>query len=71
MDVLGYLRLVRRHWWIVLVTVMLGLGAAALVTVRTPPRYEASVTSSSPRPARGHRRLPGRTLPPAAGEVLR
>ncbi|MFI2711122.1 polysaccharide biosynthesis tyrosine autokinase [Micromonospora sp. NPDC018662] len=44
MDVLGYLRLVRRHWWIMLVTVMLTVGAAALVTVRTPPRYQASVT---------------------------
>ncbi|MFI6133516.1 polysaccharide biosynthesis tyrosine autokinase [Micromonospora sp. NPDC051141] len=44
MSVLGYLRLVRRHWWIVLVTVMLTLGVAALVTVRSVPRYQASVT---------------------------
>ena len=53
MDVLGYLRLVRRHWWIVLVTVMLGLGTAALVTVRTAPRYEASVTFFVTTPSQG------------------
>ncbi|MEU0154213.1 polysaccharide biosynthesis tyrosine autokinase [Micromonospora fulviviridis] len=53
MDVLGYLRLVRRHWWIVLVTVMTALGAAALVTVRTAPRYEASVTFFVTTPSQG------------------
>ncbi|MGW9194340.1 polysaccharide biosynthesis tyrosine autokinase [Micromonospora chersina] len=53
MDVLGYLRLVRRHWWIVLVTVMIALGAAALVTVRTAPRYEASVTFFVTTPSQG------------------
>ncbi|WP_089154165.1 polysaccharide biosynthesis tyrosine autokinase [Micromonospora sp. NBS 11-29] len=53
MSALGYLRLVRRHWWIVLLTVMLGVGAAALVTVRTAPRYEASVTFFVTTPSRG------------------
>ncbi|WFE35878.1 polysaccharide biosynthesis tyrosine autokinase [Micromonospora sp. WMMD975] len=53
MDVFGYLRLVRRHWWIVLVTVMLTVGAAALVTVRTTPRYQASVTFFVNTPSQG------------------
>ena len=54
MDVRTCLRLVRRHWWIVLVTLMVTLGSAALVTVRTPPRYVASVTFfvTAPRPGR-------------------
>lgn len=38
------LRLIRRHWWIVLLTLVAGVGIAMAVTVRTPPRYQASVT---------------------------
>ncbi|WFE65657.1 polysaccharide biosynthesis tyrosine autokinase [Micromonospora sp. WMMD714] len=53
MDVRTCLRLVRRHWWIVLVTLMLTVGAAALVTVRTPPRYMASVTFFVTAPSQG------------------
>ncbi|MFC4147602.1 polysaccharide biosynthesis tyrosine autokinase [Micromonospora mangrovi] len=53
MDVRGYLRLIRRHWWIVLITLMAGLGTAALVTVRTPPRYVASVTFFVTTPSQG------------------
>ncbi|MFI7431292.1 polysaccharide biosynthesis tyrosine autokinase [Micromonospora sp. NPDC049836] len=53
MDVLGYLRLVRRHWWIVLVTLMAALGTAAVITVRTAPRYEASVTFFVTTPSQG------------------
>ena len=34
MDLYRQLRLVRRHWWIVLVTLMVALGVTALVTVR-------------------------------------
>ncbi|MGC4808291.1 polysaccharide biosynthesis tyrosine autokinase [Micromonospora sp. DT233] len=44
MDVREYLRAVRRSWWVVLVAVMVSLGVAALVTVKTKPRYVASVT---------------------------
>ena len=44
MDLLRYLRHVRRHWWVALVTVMVALGASAFVTVRAQPRYVASVT---------------------------
>jgi len=53
MDVLNYLRLIRRHWWIVLITVMLALATAALITVRTPPRYQASVTFFVTTPSQG------------------
>ncbi|SCE95009.1 polysaccharide biosynthesis tyrosine autokinase [Micromonospora mirobrigensis] len=44
MDVRSSLRLIRRNWWVVVVTVMVALGASALVTVRSVPRYEASAT---------------------------
>ncbi len=53
MDVLGYLHLVRRHWWVVLVTLMAALGTAAVLTVRTPPRYEASVGFFVTTPSQG------------------
>ncbi|SCF44021.1 capsular exopolysaccharide family [Micromonospora matsumotoense] len=53
MDVRTCLRLVRRHWWIVLVTLMLTVGSAALVTVRTAPRYVASVTFFVTAPNQG------------------
>ncbi|SCF21650.1 capsular exopolysaccharide family [Micromonospora viridifaciens] len=53
MDVLSYLGLIRRHWWIVLVTLMLALGTAALVTVRAPARYQASVTFFVTTPTQG------------------
>jgi capsular exopolysaccharide synthesis family protein len=44
MDLRDYLRAIRRRWWLVVGAVVVALGAAALVTVLTPPRYEASVT---------------------------
>jgi capsular exopolysaccharide synthesis family protein len=53
MDARAYLRLIRRHWWIVLVALMAALGTATLVTVRTPPRYEASVTFFVTVPSQG------------------
>ncbi|TDC37571.1 polysaccharide biosynthesis tyrosine autokinase [Micromonospora sp. KC213] len=53
MDVGTCLRLVRRHWWIVLITLMVAVGSAALVTIRTPPRYTASVTFFVTTPSQG------------------
>ncbi|MEU3455143.1 polysaccharide biosynthesis tyrosine autokinase [Micromonospora sp. NPDC006766] len=53
MEVLNYLRLIRRHWWIVLITVMVALGTAALITVRTPAQYQASVTFFVTTPSQG------------------
>jgi capsular polysaccharide biosynthesis protein len=43
MDLRDYLRAIRRRWWLVVGSVVLALAAATLVTVLTPPRYEASV----------------------------
>ncbi|MEH0974821.1 polysaccharide biosynthesis tyrosine autokinase [Micromonospora sp. CPCC 205546] len=53
MDLYRQLRLVRRHWWIVLLTVMVALGVTALVTVRAQPRYVASVTFFVTTPSQG------------------
>jgi capsular exopolysaccharide synthesis family protein len=53
MGIRGYLHLVRRHWWIVLVTLMVALGAAVVIMVRTPLRYEASVTFFVATPSQG------------------
>ncbi|BCJ56664.1 polysaccharide biosynthesis tyrosine autokinase [Micromonospora endophytica] len=53
MDPLRQLRLVRRHWWIVLVTLMVSLGVTALVTVRAQPRYLATVTYFVTTPSQG------------------
>ncbi|MGN9813490.1 polysaccharide biosynthesis tyrosine autokinase [Micromonospora sp. BQ11] len=53
MDLYRQLRLVRRHWWIVLLTVMVALGVTTLVTVRAQPRYVASVTFFVTTPSQG------------------
>ncbi|MDG4819613.1 polysaccharide biosynthesis tyrosine autokinase [Micromonospora sp. WMMD956] len=53
MDVRDFLRTVRRSWWVVLLSVMVGLAVAALVTVRTEPRYAASVTFFVTTPNQG------------------
>lgn len=44
MEILYYLRVLRRRWMIVAGSVLFALTAAALVTARTPPRYAASTT---------------------------
>ncbi|MFC4108496.1 polysaccharide biosynthesis tyrosine autokinase [Micromonospora zhanjiangensis] len=44
MNLQSQLTAVRRRWWIVLASVMVGLAAAGLITVNTQPRYDASVT---------------------------
>ncbi|MFI7607791.1 polysaccharide biosynthesis tyrosine autokinase [Micromonospora sp. NPDC049366] len=53
MDLLRQLRHVRRHWWVVLVTVMVALGVSAFLTVRAQPRYVASVTFFVTTPNQG------------------
>ncbi|TDC60023.1 polysaccharide biosynthesis tyrosine autokinase [Micromonospora sp. KC207] len=53
MDVRDFLRTVRRSWWVVLLSVMVGLAVAALVTVRAQPRYAASVTFFVTTPNQG------------------
>jgi capsular exopolysaccharide synthesis family protein len=53
MDLLRQLRHVRRHWWVVLVTLMVTLGISAFLTVRAQPRYVASVTFFVTTPNQG------------------
>ncbi|GAA2712110.1 polysaccharide biosynthesis tyrosine autokinase [Micromonospora olivasterospora] len=53
MDVRDYLRAVRRGWWLVLLAVLVSLGVAGLVTVRTQPKYVASVTFFVTTPNQG------------------
>jgi capsular exopolysaccharide synthesis family protein len=43
-EILYYLRVLRRRWMIVAGSVLFALTAAALVTARTPPTYAASTT---------------------------
>ncbi len=44
MNLQSQWRLVRRRWWMVLLSVVVALGIAGLVTVRTQPRYAARMT---------------------------
>ncbi|WBB80851.1 polysaccharide biosynthesis tyrosine autokinase [Micromonospora sp. WMMD882] len=53
MDLRSYVLLVRRQWWIVLVTVVAALGAAGYLTVRAEPRYQATVTFFVTTPSQG------------------
>lgn len=53
MDLRGYLRAVRRHWWLVLVSVFVTLGGAWLVTDLTVPQYSTSVTFFVTTPSQG------------------
>ena len=43
MDVRGYLRVFRRQWLVIVLCVLIGAGAAALVTFRTTPQYASTV----------------------------
>ncbi|GAB2825932.1 polysaccharide biosynthesis tyrosine autokinase [Actinoallomurus bryophytorum] len=44
MEKLYYLRVLRRRWMILVVSVLFALTSAALVTARTTPQYAASIT---------------------------
>lgn len=44
MDLLGYLRVLRPHWWVILLATLLGLGIAAGWTLIVPKIYEADAT---------------------------
>jgi non-specific protein-tyrosine kinase len=44
MAVIRYLRLLRRHWALILACALLAVAAAWLATVRATPRYETSIT---------------------------
>ena len=44
MDIRGWVRALRKYWWIVLVTTLLAVGVGAVVTLRTPAQYASTVT---------------------------
>jgi capsular exopolysaccharide synthesis family protein len=53
MELRDYLHAVRKRWWLVVGAVVVALAVATLVTVRTPPRYAASVTFFVSTPTTG------------------
>ncbi|MGI5287087.1 polysaccharide biosynthesis tyrosine autokinase [Nonomuraea polychroma] len=44
MDPVHFLRLLFRNWLLVLISVIIGVAAAVLVTANTPPKYVATIT---------------------------
>ncbi|MFC7528294.1 polysaccharide biosynthesis tyrosine autokinase [Actinoplanes sp. GCM10030250] len=44
MGLRDYLRVAKRHWWLVAVSLFLALGVAQVVNMRTTPMYAANVT---------------------------
>lgn len=44
MDLVSYLRVLRPHWWVILLATLLGLGVAAGWTLIVPKVYEADAT---------------------------
>ncbi|MFD1536115.1 polysaccharide biosynthesis tyrosine autokinase [Nonomuraea guangzhouensis] len=44
MDLLYYLRLLRRNWLLLLLSLGIGVGAAVVVTANTPPQYVATIS---------------------------
>src|ERR1700712_4463107 len=44
MDLRGYLRAIRKYWWIVLTFTVLGTAAGALIAYSSTPKYTSTVT---------------------------
>jgi capsular exopolysaccharide synthesis family protein len=53
MDLQSHLRLVRQRWWVVLSALVVALGVAGVVTIRTEPQYASSVTFFVTIPSQG------------------
>ncbi|MDG4830966.1 polysaccharide biosynthesis tyrosine autokinase [Solwaraspora sp. WMMD1047] len=53
MDLQSHLRLVRQRWWVVLSTILVALGVAGVVTIRSEPQYASSVTFFVTIPSQG------------------
>ncbi|MFB9839129.1 YveK family protein, partial [Actinoallomurus acaciae] len=53
MELLHYLRLLRRRWTLVAASILLALIAAAFATTRMSPRYAATITMIVSAPANG------------------
>jgi len=54
MDLRGYLRAIRRSWWVVVLVTMLGIGVAFFITLQTPPQYASEVTFFVKTPTTGN-----------------
>src|SRR5512146_3011517 len=44
MEIKAYLTFFRKRWWIIVLALALTIGATVLITLRTPPVYQASAT---------------------------
>ncbi|MEV0346415.1 polysaccharide biosynthesis tyrosine autokinase [Nonomuraea sp. NPDC050680] len=44
MDLLYYMRLLRRNWLLLLISLGIGISAAVVVTANTPPQYVATIS---------------------------
>ncbi|GAA2267498.1 polysaccharide biosynthesis tyrosine autokinase [Nonomuraea roseoviolacea subsp. roseoviolacea] len=44
MDLLSFIRLARKSWWLILLSLVVSVGAALVVTANMPPRYAATTT---------------------------
>lgn len=53
MDLLAYLRAVRKNWWIVVLAALLGAGAGVVLVKTTQPRYASTVSFFASTPSTG------------------
>ena len=44
MDLLVYLRAIRRNWWVILLVTLIGVGISVLTIVTTTPKYVATLS---------------------------
>ncbi|MFG1959001.1 polysaccharide biosynthesis tyrosine autokinase [Nonomuraea sp. NPDC049028] len=44
MDLLYYMRLLRRNWLLLLISLVIGISTAVVVTANTPPQYVATIS---------------------------
>ena len=44
MELFEYVRVLRQRWWLILLTVLLGMGAALIYVNQTPPTYRSTAT---------------------------
>jgi capsular exopolysaccharide synthesis family protein len=52
-ELRDYARVARKRWWMVMLAVLVALGIATVITVRTPPLYATSVTFFVTTPSSG------------------
>ncbi|NUW42424.1 polysaccharide biosynthesis tyrosine autokinase [Nonomuraea rhodomycinica] len=44
MDLLSFIRLARKSWWLILLSLVVSVGAALVITANMPPKYAATTT---------------------------